>query len=69
MGLRTFVFGLASGLSMTCLELALFPIAALSVLLAVRRKVTKSAAAGLLGFAIGYAPAIVQLDPSFQQLA
>lgn len=60
MGLRTFVFGLASGLSMTCLELALFPIAALSVLLAVRRKVTlKSAAAGLLGFAIGYAPAIV----------
>jgi 4-amino-4-deoxy-L-arabinose transferase-like glycosyltransferase len=59
-GLRTFVFGLVSGLSLMCLELALFPIAALSVLLAVRRKLSPpSAAAGVLGCAIGYAPAIV----------
>jgi 4-amino-4-deoxy-L-arabinose transferase-like glycosyltransferase len=56
---RTFLFGLVAGLSVMCLELALFPVAALSALLAVRRKLSlKSAAIGLVGFAIGYAPAV-----------
>lgn len=58
--LRTFLFGLVSGLSLMCLELALFPIAALWALLAARRRFSlKTAATGLLGFAGGYAPAIV----------
>jgi len=56
---RIFLFGVASGLSVWCLELVLAPVAALWFLLAVRRKLTaRSAALGLLGLITGYAPAI-----------
>jgi hypothetical protein len=58
--LRTFLFGLVSGLSVMCLELALFPVAAFWALLAVRRKLSaKTAVSSLLGFLAGYSPAIV----------
>jgi len=54
------LFGLASGLSIWCLELALPVVAALSLLLIFRRKISlRSAPAGLIGFLLGYAPVIV----------
>jgi hypothetical protein len=57
---RTFLFGLASGLSVWCLELVLAPVAALWFLLAARRKLAaRDAAAGLAGLIAGYAPAVV----------
>jgi 4-amino-4-deoxy-L-arabinose transferase-like glycosyltransferase len=59
-GPKALVFGLASGLSVLCLELSLFPVVALWALLAVRRRFTaRTAALGLMGCAIGYAPAAV----------
>jgi hypothetical protein len=57
---KTFLFGLASGLSVWCLELALLPVAALWMLLALRRRLAaRSAGMGILGAIIGYAPAVV----------
>jgi hypothetical protein len=57
---RAFLFGLVSGLAVWCLELVLAPVAALWLLLLIRRRLSpKGAAAGLLGIAIGYAPAII----------
>jgi 4-amino-4-deoxy-L-arabinose transferase-like glycosyltransferase len=59
-GLWTFLFGLVSGLSMMCLELAMFPVAVLSALLVARRRFSlKTAAMGLLGFIAGYSPAVM----------
>jgi 4-amino-4-deoxy-L-arabinose transferase-like glycosyltransferase len=59
-GAKTFLFGLASGLSVWCLELVLTPVAALWLLLALRRKLSlRNAAVGVLGLATGYAPAVV----------
>ena len=53
-------FGLASGLSIWCLELAVPLVAALWLLLILRRRVSLSTApAGLVGFLLGYAPVIV----------
>ena len=53
-------FGLASGLSVWCLELSLTLNAAFWLLLALHRKLSvKNAAIGLTGFLIGYAPVIV----------
>ncbi len=57
---KTFLFGLASGLCVWCLELVLAPVAALWFLLAIRRKLAaRDAAVGLLGLIAGYGPAIV----------
>jgi hypothetical protein len=54
-----FYFGLASGLSVWCLELILSLTCALWLLLAVRRKLSlRDAAAGAAGFVVGYLPAI-----------
>src|SRR5881396_2117955 len=54
------LFGLASGLSIWCLELALPVVAALSLLLILRRRISlRNAPAGLIGFLLGYAPVIV----------
>ena len=54
------LFGLASGLSIWCLELALPLVAALWLLLILRRRISLSTApAGLIGFLLGYAPVIV----------
>ena len=53
------MFGICSGLSIWCLELALPLVVTLSILLIVRRKLSlNNAAVGIAGFAIGYAPAI-----------
>ena len=58
-GGRTFLFGLASGVFVWCLELVLAPVGALWLLLAVRRKLSLSdAAMGVLGFVVGYLPAV-----------
>jgi 4-amino-4-deoxy-L-arabinose transferase-like glycosyltransferase len=55
----TFLFGLASGIFVWSLELVLAPVGALWLLLAVRRKLSLSdAAMGVLGFAVGYLPAV-----------
>ena len=54
------LFGLASGLSIWCLELAVPLVAALWLLLILRRRISlRSAPAGLIGFLLGYAPVIV----------
>src|SRR6266487_4655099 len=54
------LFGLASGLSIWCLELAFPLVAALWLLLILRRRISLSTApAGLIGFLLGYAPVIV----------
>jgi hypothetical protein len=54
------LFGLASGLSIWCLELAVPLVAALLLLLILRRRISLSTApAGLIGFLLGYAPVIV----------
>src|SRR6516225_821937 len=54
------LFGLASGLSIWCLELVAPLIAALWLLLILRRGISRSGAlAGLIGFLLGYAPVIV----------
>ena len=58
--INVFFLGLASGLSVWCLELILSLVAAFWCLLAVRRKLSRAGViAGLLGFLLGYAPAIV----------
>jgi hypothetical protein len=52
--------GLVSGLSLWSLELVLTLIAALWILLAVRGRLSaRNAVAGMIGFIIGYAPAII----------
>ncbi|HEX3420458.1 MAG TPA: glycosyltransferase family 39 protein [Candidatus Udaeobacter sp.] len=58
---RTFLFfGLASGLSIWCLEISAPLIAALWLLLIFRRRISLSnAPAGLIGFLLGYTPVIV----------
>lgn len=54
------LFGLASGLSIWCLELVVPLIAALWLLLILRRRISLSSApAALIGFLLGYAPVIV----------
>src|SRR6266566_949645 len=54
------LFGLASGLSIWCLELAVPLVAAFWLLLILRRRVSlNSAPAGLIGFLLGYMPVIV----------
>jgi hypothetical protein len=54
------LFGLASGLSIWCLELTVPLVAALWLLLILRRRISFiSAPAGLIGFLLGYAPVIV----------
>src|SRR4029077_16260993 len=54
------LFGLVSGLSIWCLELTAPLIAALWLLLILRRRISLiSAPAGLIGFLMGYAPVIV----------
>src|SRR5438034_8265008 len=54
------LFGLASGLSICCLELAVLLVAALWLLLILRRRISfSSAPAVLIGFLLGYAPVIV----------
>src|SRR6266436_1256118 len=54
-----FFFGLASGVSIWCLELAIPLVAALWMLLILRGRLSlNNAAAGIAGFAIGYAPTI-----------
>jgi len=54
------LFGFASGLTIWCLELALPMVAALWLLLILRRKIwLSSAPAALIGFLLGYAPVIV----------
>ena len=55
-----FLFGLASGLSIWCLELVVPLIGALWLLLILRRKISMSRAqAGLIGLLLGYAPVVV----------
>jgi hypothetical protein len=57
---RLLLFGLASGLSIWCLELAIPLVAALWLLLILRRRISLSSApAALIGFLLGYAPVIV----------
>ncbi|MGA9526838.1 MAG: hypothetical protein WBS24_01850 [Terriglobales bacterium] len=57
---RAFLFGLLCGLSMFLLELVLTVVAALWLLLALRRRLPiRSVLAGLGGFLAGYTPAIV----------
>lgn len=59
-GPRIFLFGLASGVSVWCLELVFPFTATLWILLTIRRKLTaRTAALGVAGFIMGYAPAIV----------
>jgi hypothetical protein len=54
------LFGLASGLSIWCLELAVPFVAAFWLLLILRRRISLSSApSGLIGFVLGYAPVIV----------
>src|SRR5215469_3033570 len=54
------LFGLASGLSIWCLELVVPLVAALWLLLILRRRISfSSAPAALIGFLLGYAPVIV----------
>jgi hypothetical protein len=54
------LFGLASGLSIWCLELVGPLVAALWLLLILRRRISLSSApAALIGFVLGYAPVIV----------
>src|SRR4030095_9118455 len=54
------LFGLACGLSIWCLELQVPLVAALWLLLILRRSISLSSApAGLIGFLLGYAPVIV----------
>jgi hypothetical protein len=54
-----FFFGLASGVSIWCLELAIPLVGALLVLLILRRRVSlNNAALGLAGFVLGYLPVI-----------
>ena len=54
------LFGLASGLSIWCLELVVPLVAALWLLLILRRRTSlRVAPAGLIGFLLGYAPVIV----------
>ena len=54
------LFGLASGLSIWCLELTIPVVAALWLLLTLRRRISLSSAlTGLIGFLLGYVPAIV----------
>jgi hypothetical protein len=53
-----FFFGLASGVSIWCLELAIPLVGALWLLLILRRRLSlNNAAAGLVGLVMGYAPA------------
>ncbi len=55
-----FFFGLASAVSIWCLELAIPLIGALWMLLILRRRLSlNTAAAGLVGFVLGYAPVIL----------
>ncbi len=57
---RVFLFGVASGLTVWNLELALSLVGAFWILLALRRKLSlRSAAAGAAGFAASYAPAVL----------
>jgi len=57
---RVFLFGLASGLTVWNLELALSLVGAFWVVLVLRRRLSaKSAMAGVAGLAAGYAPAVV----------
>jgi 4-amino-4-deoxy-L-arabinose transferase-like glycosyltransferase len=57
---KFFIFGLASGLSVWCLELILTLVAAFWGLLLLRRMLSvKNTLAGLLGFIIGYLPAMI----------
>src|SRR5438477_7175753 len=57
---KLLLFGLASGLSIWCLELAVPLVAALWLLLILRRRISfSSAPAVLIGFLLGYAPVIV----------
>jgi hypothetical protein len=54
-----FFFGLASGVSIWCLELGIPLVGALGVLLVLRRRLSlNNATAGLAGFAVGYLPVI-----------
>jgi hypothetical protein len=54
------LFGFASGLSTCCLELAVPLIAALWLLLILRRRISLATIiSGLIGFAFGYAPTII----------
>jgi hypothetical protein len=54
-----FLFGLASGISIWCLELAIPLVGALWTLLILRRRLSVgNAAAGLVGLVLGYAPVI-----------
>src|SRR5918996_2426384 len=54
------LFGLVSGLSIWCLELAVPLVATLWLLLILRRRISLGIApAGLIGFLLGYAPVIV----------
>jgi hypothetical protein len=54
------LFGLASGLSIWCLELVVPLVAALWLLLILRRRISlSSASTALIGFLVGYAPVIV----------
>jgi hypothetical protein len=56
---RLFLFGLASGISIWCLELAIPIVGALWLLLLLRRRFSLAgAASGLVGFLAGYAPVI-----------
>ncbi|MGO8764177.1 MAG: ArnT family glycosyltransferase [Limisphaerales bacterium] len=55
-----FLFGLACGISVWCLELILSLAAAFWILLALRRRLSAlTSAAGLAGFLIGYLPAVI----------
>jgi hypothetical protein len=55
----SFFFGLASAVSIWCLELVIPVVAALWLLLVLRRRLSlANAAAGLAGFVIGYAPVV-----------
>jgi len=58
---RTLIlFGFASGVSIWCIELAVPLVAALWLLLILRRRISlTSASAGLIGFLLGYAPVIL----------
>jgi hypothetical protein len=57
---KVFLFGLVSGLSLWCLELALALNAAMWILLAIRRKLSaRNAMVGMAGFLLGYGPVIL----------
>lgn len=54
-----FIFGLVSGVSIWCLELAIPLVGALWMLLILRRRISLgNAASGVIGFTLGYAPVI-----------